>query len=82
MATDTLNFATITEASFEPVTEEMRPKIARVRNCIVLLGHLFTQISPETIQSLYDASIRMGLRPSEVNHSENAVPILKEALSH
>jgi len=49
-----------------PQNAEIRLKIARVRNSVVVLGREFMPIKEETIMAVYHESINRGLEPKDI----------------
>ncbi|EZG56704.1 putative exosome complex exonuclease [Gregarina niphandrodes] len=77
-STDTLNFVESKENRYLSVTPDVRRKIARVRNAILLLADLNLLISPDSITTVFHATNALAIPSSEILHQTNRLKILKQ----
>ncbi|MES1913147.1 MAG: hypothetical protein MHM6MM_005365 [Cercozoa sp. M6MM] len=63
-----------------PVSVDVRRRMCRVRNCIVLLARAFVGIFRETIVDVYAKSVDMGLSPAQMLLPEHTAPLLETAM--
>lgn len=62
-------------------TEDMRRRVARVRNCILALNGEFIAIGPDTIMAVFDASVDDGVRLQDMTRPDVAKSICEGARS-
>ena len=59
------------EAAVKPLSHETRLTLARVHNAIVVLREAFLPVAPDTIMSVYDASVSAGLKAKDMLLADN-----------
>ena len=62
------------------ISAEDREKIARVRNCILALDKVHYDIWPGTIQAVYEESLLIGVRSSEILNTQVIYRVTQPAL--